>query len=181
RELAPLGARELRLREALLVATARAYRGAKRERSVVDFDDLLLALLALLRRRPDIADRLRRRFRQVLVDEYQDTNPVQLELVQRLSEPAARFQVGDRLQAIYGFRHATVQGFDDAAASADRVGGRLALDETFRCPAEVLVLANRLGAPAHDGYQPLVGGHDRAPRDERPTPPVEVHVLADGA
>nr|WP_246851763.1 UvrD-helicase domain-containing protein [Patulibacter sp. SYSU D01012] len=181
RELAPRGERELRLREALLVATAREYRRAKHARSVVDFDDLLLALLGLLRRRPDIADRLRRRFRQVLVDEYQDTNPVQLELVQRLSDPAARFQVGDRLQAIYGFRHATVQGFDDAAASAKRVGGRLALDETFRCPSDVLVLANRLGAPAHDGYQPLVGGHDRPPADARAAPAVEVHVLADGA
>ncbi|WP_022927633.1 UvrD-helicase domain-containing protein [Patulibacter americanus] len=178
RELAPHGERELRLREALLVATAREYRRAKRERALVDFDDLLLALLELLRRRPDVAGRLRARFQQVLVDEYQDTNPVQLELVERLSNPESRFQVGDRLQAIYGFRHATVAGFDAAAARADAAGGRLALDETFRCPSDVLALANRVGVPAHEGYQPLVGGHDRAPKDERPTPPVEIHVLA---
>jgi ATP-dependent exoDNAse (exonuclease V) beta subunit len=178
RELAPHGERELRLREALLVATAREYRRAKRERALVDFDDLLLALLELLRRRPDVAARLRARFRQVLVDEYQDTNPVQLELVERLSTPESRFQVGDRLQAIYGFRHATVAGFDAAAARAEAAGGRLALDETFRCPSDVLALANRVGVPAHEGYQPLVGGHHRAPADERPEPPVEIHVLA---
>jgi ATP-dependent exoDNAse (exonuclease V) beta subunit len=178
RELAPYGERELRLREALLVATAREYRRAKRERAVVDFDDLLLALLELLRRRADVAARLRARFRQVLVDEYQDTNPVQLELVERLSSPESRFQVGDRLQAIYGFRHATVAGFDAAAARAEAAGGRLALDETFRCPSDVLALANRVGLPAHEGYQPLVGGHHRAPRDDRPEPPVEIHVLA---
>ncbi|WP_026912821.1 UvrD-helicase domain-containing protein [Patulibacter minatonensis] len=176
--VAPAAARDLRLREALLVATARAYGRLKRERAVMDFDDLLLALLALLRRRPDIAARLRARFRQVLVDEYQDTNPVQLELVRSLSEPAARFQVGDRLQAIYGFRHATVAGFDEAATRAAEGDGRLLLDETFRCPTDVLALANRLGMPGHDGYQPLVGGHRRAPADTREAPAVELHVLA---
>lgn len=179
-EMAPLGARELRLREALLVATARGYRRLKRERAVLDFDDLLLALLDLLRRRPDIGERLRRRFRQVLVDEYQDTNPVQLEVVSLLSSPEGRFQVGDRLQAIYGFRHATVAGFDSAARRASEGGGRLELDETFRCPSDVLAVANRIGAASHEGYQPLVGGHGRTPADEREGPAVEIHVLAKG-
>ena len=174
----PRATRDLRLREALLVATARAYRTLKRERAVMDFDDLLLALLALLRRRPDVQARLRTRFQQVLVDEYQDTNPVQLELVERLSAPESRFQVGDRLQAIYGFRHATVAGFDAAAERAGTGGGRLLLDETFRCPADVLAVANRVGAAGHHEFQPLVGGHDRAAADDRDAPPVEVHVLA---
>ncbi|MDO9408136.1 UvrD-helicase domain-containing protein, partial [Patulibacter sp.] len=178
-EVLPGAERDLRLREALLVATSRAYRRIKRERAVMDFDDLLLALLALLERRPDVQARLQARFRQVLVDEYQDTNPVQLALVQRLSTPEARFQVGDRLQAIYGFRHATVAGFDAAARRAEAGDGRLLLDETFRCPTGVLALANRLGAPGHDGYQPLVGGHERVPQDTREAPAVEVHVLAE--
>ncbi|MBF6619748.1 MAG: UvrD-helicase domain-containing protein [Patulibacter sp.] len=181
RQLGPHGVRDLRLREALLVATARAYRAAKREQATLDFDDLLLALLGLLRRNPEIAARLRGRFRQVLVDEYQDTNPVQLELVERLSAPEGRFQVGDRLQAIYGFRHATVAGFDDAAARAETVGGRLALNETFRCRIDVLAVANRVGVPSHDGFQPLVGGHDRPIQDRRDAPPVEIHVLAEPA
>ncbi len=179
RELGPHGLRDLRLREALLVATARTYRRRKREQATLDFDDLLLALLELLRRNPEIAARLRGRFRQVLVDEYQDTNPVQLELVERLSTPEGRFQVGDRLQAIYGFRHATVAGFDGAAARADTAGGRLALNETFRCRVDVLAVANRVGVPSHDGFQPLVGGHDRPPQDTRDAPPVEVHVLVE--
>ncbi len=179
--LGPYGLRDLRLREALLVATARAYRAAKREQATLDFDDLLLALLDLLRSSPGIAARLRGRFRQVLVDEYQDTNPVQLELVRRLSSPEGRFQVGDRLQAIYGFRHATVAGFDGAAERAEAVGGRLALNETFRCRVDVLAVANRVGAPSHQGYQPLVGGHDRPTADERDAPPVEVHVLVAAA
>ena len=178
-ELLPRGEAEVVLRDALLRATARRYRRLKRERSVVDFDDLLLGLLRLLRRRHDLAAMLRRRFRHVLVDEFQDTNPVQLELVALLSEPDRRFQVGDRLQAIYGFRHATVRGFDDAAAEAEARGGRLALDETFRCPASVLALTNRVGAAAHADYQPLVGGHDRAPEDRRDAPEVEVHLVAE--
>lgn len=179
--LGPYGVRDLRLREALLVTTAQTYRRLKREQATLDFDDLLLALLDLLRRNPGIAARLRGRFRQVLVDEYQDTNPVQLELVRRLSAPEGRFQVGDRLQAIYGFRHATVAGFDGAAARAEAVGGRLALNETFRCRVDVLAVANRVGAPSHEGFQPLVGGHDRPLGDERDAPSVEVHVLAEAA
>ncbi|MDX8153002.1 UvrD-helicase domain-containing protein [Patulibacter brassicae] len=178
-ELLPRGEAEVVLREALLRATARRYRRLKRERSVVDFDDLLLGLLRLLRRRRDLAAMLRRRFRHVLVDEFQDTNPVQLELVALLSEPDRRFHVGDRLQAIYGFRHATVRGFDEAAAEAEAGGGRLALDETFRCPAPVLALTNRVGAAAHADYQPLVGGHERAPGDRRDAPEVEVHLVAE--
>uniref|UniRef100_UPI002A75E757 UvrD-helicase domain-containing protein n=1 Tax=Patulibacter defluvii TaxID=3095358 RepID=UPI002A75E757 len=178
-ELVPHGVRELALREALLVATARSYRRLKREQALMDFDDLLLTLLDLLRRRPDVAERLRRRFRHVLVDEFQDTNPVQLALVDLLSAPERRFQVGDRLQAIYGFRHATVRGFDDAATRAEAVGGRLALDETFRCPSDVLALTNRVGLRAHADYQPLVHGHDRAPEDGRRAPAVELHVIAD--
>lgn len=178
-ELVPHGVQELALREALLVATARAYRRLKREQAVMDFDDLLLTLLDLLRRRPDVGERLRQRFRHVLVDEFQDTNPVQLALVDLLSAPARRFQVGDRLQAIYGFRHATVRGFDAAAERAQEVGGRLALDETFRCPSDVLALTNRVGVRAHLDYQPLLHGHDRPPADGRAAPVVELHVVAE--
>jgi DNA helicase-2/ATP-dependent DNA helicase PcrA len=102
-----------------------AYVDAKQRAHTLDYDDLLLYWLHLLGE-PACAERMRRRFDQILVDEYQDTNALQAEILFRLAPNGAGLTVvGDDAQAIYGFRAATVRNI---------------LDFPARCPARVVTL-----------------------------------------
>jgi uncharacterized protein (TIGR00375 family) len=89
-----------------------AYEAALAERSLLDFDDLLLKPLALLQARPDLAESYRRRFRWISIDEYQDVDALQYALVRLLAPPDASLcAIGDPDQSIYGFRGADVGFF----------------------------------------------------------------------
>lgn len=80
-----------------------------RTSGVMDFDDLLLYTYLLFKEHPDVIERYRNQFRFVLVDEYQDTNPVQHEIVRQLAEEHRRVcVVGDDAQSIYSFRGANI-------------------------------------------------------------------------
>ena len=80
-----------------------------RASKVLDFDDLLLYTCLLFRDNPDVIERYKNQFRFILVDEYQDTNPVQHEIVRQLAEEHRRVcVVGDDAQSIYSFRGATI-------------------------------------------------------------------------
>lgn len=88
-------------------ATFESYQRLKRKRGVVDFDDVLLDVLADAERDVDFADTLRWRFRHLLVDEAQDLNPVQHRLIDLLRVGRDDlFLVGDPAQAVYGFNGA---------------------------------------------------------------------------
>src|SRR6059036_870794 len=79
----------------------------------LDFDDLIMTTVSLLQLFPDVAEHYRRRFRHVLVDEYQDTNHAQYVLVRELvgsgESPAELCVVGDADQSVYAFRGATIR------------------------------------------------------------------------
>ena len=86
-----------------------AYEKAKRATGNVDFGDLILMPLQLLKRTPELRERTRQRFRVVLVDEYQDSNVAQFELLRELWGPETYLcVVGDDDQSIYRFRGAEV-------------------------------------------------------------------------
>ncbi len=90
----------------------RHYRELKEERSGLDFEDLQLEARRLLRDHESVAATYRERFTHLMVDEFQDTNRLQLELVRLLRGPETRtFYVGDEFQSVYGFRHADVEVF----------------------------------------------------------------------
>ena len=93
-------------------ATAEAYamyQRRLREANAMDFDDLIMVTVELLRLFPDVADHYRRRFQHVLVDEYQDTNHAQYVLVRELVGDSGELAVvGDADQSIYAFRGATI-------------------------------------------------------------------------
>jgi DNA helicase II / ATP-dependent DNA helicase PcrA len=89
------------------------YQRALERANAVDFDDLILLTHRLLNEHPDVLDACQARWRHLLVDEYQDTDPSQHALVELLSRPSAAngnrrslFAVGDGMQSIYGFRNA---------------------------------------------------------------------------
>ncbi|MDA0576727.1 MAG: ATP-dependent helicase, partial [Verrucomicrobia bacterium] len=84
-----------------------AYEKRKRAMGAMDFDDLLVNGLRLLREHADVQARYQEQFQHVLVDEYQDTNPIQAELVDRLGAGHGNvFVVGDDFQSIYSWRGA---------------------------------------------------------------------------
>ncbi len=83
----------------------RAYQLEMRHRKKVDFDDMLLLCRQVLLERPDILKQWQERFEYILIDEFQDINPLQYEVIQMLAKPQNHiFAVGDDDQAIYGFR-----------------------------------------------------------------------------
>ena len=148
----------------LLRAFATAYAAAKRARSAVDFSDLELVARDLLRDQPAVAAALRERFARVMVDEFQDTNPLQLELLELLGVDAT-FVVGDELQSIYGFRHADVEVFRRRRAQLAARGATAELATSFRARPDLLATIDQAFGPGHGpGYVPLVAGRDE-PRD----------------
>ncbi|MET0405811.1 MAG: UvrD-helicase domain-containing protein [Cystobacter sp.] len=96
--------------------TYAAYQKLLRAANAVDFGDLLLLLVALFRARTDMLEQYQRRFQHILVDEFQDTNPVQYELLRLLAPPERRpnlVVVGDDDQSIYRWRGASVDNILD--------------------------------------------------------------------
>lgn len=133
------------------------YQSRLREANALDFDDLIMTTVNLLRAFPDVAEHYRRRFRHVLVDEYQDTNHAQYALVRELvgsadrspgtppSEhdlpPAELCVVGDADQSIYAFRGATIRNilqFEEDYADATTI----MLEQNYRSTQTILTAAN---------------------------------------
>jgi ATP-dependent exoDNAse (exonuclease V) beta subunit len=144
----------------LLLGFGERYRRLKRERSAVDFEDLELLARELLTR-PEIGDRYRERFRHVMVDELQDTNRVQLELVDLLSGAGSVFMVGDAQQSIYGFRHADVELFEERGRQLAERDARLSLQANFRSRPQILTALNGAFASVWgERFAPLVAGRE---------------------
>ena len=156
-----LAMRDRDLLQQLLDGFAAAYLAAKRRESALDFEDLQLAARALLRDNPAIREREGLRFKAIMVDEFQDTNRLQCELIDLLSDgPGERdvFFVGDEFQSIYGFRHADVAVFRERREQA---GGGLPLVQNYRSRPEVLAAVNYLfRGDFGDDFQPLHASGD---------------------
>ena len=135
-------ARDRALLQELLDAFAAKYAEAKARESALDFEDLQLEARDLLRSHPEIREREQLRFREILVDEFQDTNALQTEIVELLrSADTELFFVGDEFQSIYGFRHADVDVFRERRAAAETL---LSLTHNYRSRPEVLAVVNHL-------------------------------------
>src|SRR5205814_1621501 len=147
-------ARDRDLLQELLLRFAAAYSDAKARESALDFEDLQLHARNLLRDNDGIREREGLRFRSIMVDEFQDTNALQVELVELLRAPEAElFFVGDEFQSIYGFRHADVGVFRERRAQAKQL---LPLTRNYRSRAEVLAAVNELfGAHFGGEFQQL--------------------------
>ncbi|MDR1367034.1 MAG: ATP-dependent helicase [Puniceicoccales bacterium] len=85
------------------------YKSIKEEQNVVDYDDLLFNFVQLLEDTPDIAECYNQQFQHVLVDEYQDTNPIQLKMIDLIARNGQIFAVGDDAQCIYTWRGANIK------------------------------------------------------------------------
>jgi ATP-dependent exoDNAse (exonuclease V) beta subunit len=146
----------------LLSLFAERYDALKEERSGLDFEDLQLEAVRLLRE-TRAGERYRDRFRHILVDELQDINRLQLALIEGLrGEDTVVFSVGDEFQSIYGFRHADLEVFrsqrDRLATLADAEGEVLPLSGNFRSATGVLGAVNWVGQSLLDGFHLLTPG-----------------------
>ncbi|WP_322984003.1 DNA helicase PcrA [Streptomyces sp. S584] len=124
------------------------YQARLREANALDFDDIIMTAVHLLQAFPDVAEHYRRRFRHVLVDEYQDTNHAQYTLVRELVGPAGEQDapgelcvVGDADQSIYAFRGATIRNilqFEEDYPDATTI----MLEQNYRSTQTILSAAN---------------------------------------
>jgi len=181
---------------AVLRAIRKEYRDRKRDLGVLDFADLeRLTLDLLLDESNGVAARLRDRYRFVLVDEFQDTNPLQAEILRLISReadgarPANLFTVGDVKQSIYRFRLAEPRLFLERqqafpADDSDPRGRCVPLNENFRsCPRLIKainliferIIAPDLGGIAYDETARLKA--HRTDNRFADLPAVELHVL----
>ncbi|MFM8772714.1 MAG: UvrD-helicase domain-containing protein, partial [Actinomycetota bacterium] len=126
------------------------YQRRLRRANAFDFDDLIGSTVALFQLYPDVAEHYHRRFRHVLVDEYQDTNHAQYVLVRELVgdgsdgiPPAELCVVGDADQSIYAFRGATIRNIEEF--ERDFPDARtVVLEQNYRSTQTILDAANRV-------------------------------------
>ncbi len=124
--------------------TEKLFRSKKEERGFLDFEDLQILALRLIRDHEEVRRTLTERYRFIMVDEFQDTNDLQWELIERIGKKGDDLQdhkyfvVGDPKQSIYGFRNADVRVFQSVkqrfagAAHGAEYHGEVVLSESFR-------------------------------------------------
>jgi len=135
-----------------LVKLRHAYEAAKRQRQLLDYDDLLVKLRALLEEHEPTRQSISSNFRYILVDEYQDTNRLQADLVRKLAATHDNVMVvGDDSQSIYAFRGATFRNIMEFPTLFP--GARIyKLEENYRSTQPILNLANQIIQSAAEKY-----------------------------
>ncbi len=143
---------------ALLAEARERYRLWRRREGLANFQDLLLSARDLLRDHPEVRGSLRRRFSPILVDEFQDTDPIQAEILFYLTGsdteekdwkklvplPGSLFVVGDPKQSIYRFRRADIETYDAVHSRIEACGRILRLSTNFRSTAPLCDWVNRV-------------------------------------
>ena len=120
----------------------RVYMERKRERNVMDYDDLLLNWKRLLEEREEVARIYMEQFEHILVDEYQDTNKLQAEIVDLLAVKHRNVMVvGDDAQSIFAFRGASVEGIYEFPKRYPEAR-TFRLETNYRSTPEILAVAN---------------------------------------
>jgi ATP-dependent helicase/nuclease subunit A len=143
---------------ALLELFSRRFEAVKERREGLDFEDLQLRAVRLLER-TEIGSAYRTRFSHLLVDEFQDTNRLQLRLIEALRGPrTALMVVGDELQSIYGFRHADLDVFREQRLAVEESAEAVAMELSgnFRSRPEVIGAVNAIGGKLlGEAFHPL--------------------------
>jgi ATP-dependent helicase/nuclease subunit A len=157
----------------LLLDYVDCYAAAKASRGLLDFHDLLLLTRDLLKQHDHVRDYFGRRYRYILVDEFQDTDPLQAEIIFYLAgaqpghteewhepetSPGKLFLVGDPKQSIYRFRRADIEMYAAAKATMGK-NRHLSIHQNFRCAKSIIAVVNSIfqhliTPPETGSYQP---------------------------
>lgn len=132
---------------------ARGYQEYKRQHDLMDYDDLLINMSALLEKLPDVRARLAEQHRYIMVDEYQDTNKLQHEIVRLLGMGHRNVMaVGDDSQSIYSFRGANFRNIMDFPKTF--TGATIiTLEENYRSTQPILNFTNEILRHAVEKYE----------------------------
>ncbi len=171
-----------------------AYLERKKAEGLIDFTDLEVETIKLLENSEHIASEIKRKFRYILVDEFQDISMLQKTLIDLIRSKDNLFVVGDAKQSIYGFRNADVEIFQNIQKDSERES-LVSLNENFRSRPQILDFINYVfntlwscrpasleeddierTAPATDDTQQLKAG---AEFSDKPFPSVEI-IVAEG-
>ena len=136
-----------------LSACRAAFEEYKTERNLLDYDDLLVHLARHLREDEEFRARLRKLYRYIMVDEYQDTNQLQAEIVALLAGTNGNLMiVGDDAQSIYGFRGAEVENILRFPSENDATQ-LIRLEENYRSTQPILEVTNAIIAASEQRYE----------------------------
>jgi ATP-dependent exoDNAse (exonuclease V) beta subunit len=166
----------------LLELFSNRFEAAKERRAGIDFEDLQI-LAARLLERAEIGQAYRSRFSHLMVDEFQDTNRLQLRLIEALHGPRCELMVvGDEFQSIYGFRHADLEVFREQRRRVEEApdGAAMELSGNFRSRPEAIGAVNALGSELlGESFRPLrVGAEPTAPEPPGAGSAVELLLTA---
>lgn len=168
------------------------YRAFKRAAAVLDFDDLLYNVRDLVVRHEDVRIALGKRYAKILVDEFQDTDPLQAEILFRIGavavpadwaeaelRPGALFFVGDPKQAIFGFRGADIEAYGRAKRAIGE-DSLLHVTASFRSLPGIVSHVNEcfaqpLNAPGQPGYAAMTSTRTPAPDGQPSVAKLTIH------
>lgn len=173
------GAHACALLGCLLERFADTYEQLKRSRDALDFDDLELRARALLDEHQGLRASWAERFQMLMVDEFQDSNPRQLAILDALARENL-CTVGDEFQSIYGFRHADLRLFTERRERLQGTGATITLERNFRGRAPLLQAVNAIFAVRFgEDYIELSCGREHA--SSQPSEPLIELLLTDKA
>lgn len=124
------------------IEVAKKYEEKMKQNHALDFGDLLIRTVQLLRKNPEVKAKFHKRWKRILIDEFQDTNQIQKELIKEFCGPETFIcAVGDEDQAIYSWRGAKVENM--MQFEQDFPGGEIVkLDQNYRSTKQILSVAN---------------------------------------
>ena len=126
-----------------IITIIKMFAQYKKDHKMFDYDDLLYVAADVLENNEDIRDFVSKKYEHILIDEFQDTNPLQYKLLKSFYEKSHLFCVGDEAQSIYAFRGADYKFMHDFTKVV-KDSERLTLDTNYRSTQEILDLANWL-------------------------------------
>lgn len=160
---------EVWLKRVDLLAVLRLYEGEKRRMGVADYSDLITSAWRVCNEHPEVALAIAERYRAVVLDEYQDTNPAQRELLRTIfSGRVPVTAVGDADQTIYEWRGASLQNFTDFGQhfpNGNRAAPSLPLTTNRRSGPAILTVANEIKSRLQPDPDRLVAVDGVAPGD----------------
>lgn len=155
----------------------------KRAARALDFDDLQLTMLRALGENADLRDYYRRRFDTVFVDEFQDTNPLQVKIIEQIAEERAHYFVGDPKQSIFGWRFAEPETTRLKQEEFARRGYARKLTYNWRSRPEILDFVNRFFGNTegvlgfeYDNLVPAGKKHEECTFREKERPSVDIFL-----
>ena len=119
------------------------YQEFQRNKAVIDFDDMVSQTIQLFRKKPNVLAKYQKRFKHILVDEFQDNNFAQLELVKLIAKNGNVTVVGDDDQSIYRFQGAYLTNFKDFKEHYTNTT-TVVLNRNYRSPQNIVNLASQL-------------------------------------